>query len=176
MWVAGLPSALQDVTQYGYIYEDIWDPGCCYCAIGSYGIIMATRPERKGDELLMNYGDDWGYWDSYKLTVVRTAARLLGEVALALGIGCYKDKCREMVREVNAWQLWVGSSLNHVRAGTSVEEDGAYANLSVLHNMVPGWRGFTVTHLGGLHWSHSVSRRSRHAWLRWQQTPRTLRP
>jgi hypothetical protein len=101
VWVDGLPSGLQDFTQYGYINEDIWRPDGHNCAIGSYGIISTTRAISKGEELLMNYGDDWGYWDSYKVTVARTAARLLGEVALVLGIGCY-DNCRELVREVNA--------------------------------------------------------------------------
>ena len=54
-------------------------------AIGSCGVIVASRVIKKGKELLMNYGDDWAYWDSYKHTIAKSAVRLLAEVALAFG-------------------------------------------------------------------------------------------
>ena len=41
---------------------DIWRADGHNCAIGSYGVITATCIIKKGEELLMNYGDDdWAY-------------------------------------------------------------------------------------------------------------------
>jgi hypothetical protein len=57
--------------------DNIWKPKGYNCAIGSYGIIVATHAIKKREELLMNYGDDWAYWDGYKLTIVTAMARLL---------------------------------------------------------------------------------------------------
>ena len=74
-------------------------------AIGSCGVIVASRVIKKGEELLMNYGDDWTYWDSYKITIAKAAARMLAEVALALGIGCYRGNCRDLNRVVQEWLL-----------------------------------------------------------------------
>jgi hypothetical protein len=76
-WVDGYPTGLQDVTQYGYINEDIWKQDGHNCAIGSFGVIVATRVIRKGEELLMNYGENWVYWNSYKIAIAKTAAWLL---------------------------------------------------------------------------------------------------
>ena len=92
----------------------------------------------------MNYGDDWTYWDSYKLTIAKAAARMLAEVALALGIGCYKEQCRDLNHAVQAWQLGTCGSLERKRVGSKEERaimavaDGSYSNRGVLHNMVPG--------------------------------------
>jgi hypothetical protein len=138
------PTGLQDVTQYGYINEDIWKQDGHNCAIGSFGVIVATRVIRKSEELLMNYGEDWAYWDSYKLTIAKTVARMLAEVALVLGIACYQVECRELNRAVQAWQLGPRVTLNHKRAGSIVGQaimavaDGSYSNCGVLHNMMPG--------------------------------------
>ena len=84
------------------------------------------------------------YWDSYKVTTAKAVDRLLPEVALALGIDCYKEQCRDLQRVVQTWQLDTSASLDSRRAGSKVEQaimavaDGSYSNCGVLHNMVPG--------------------------------------
>jgi hypothetical protein len=80
VWVDGSPT-VQKMPHNSGTSMKIWRVDGHNCAIGSYGI-TTTRTIKKGKELLMNYGDNW----AYKLTIVRTVARLMADVASALGI------------------------------------------------------------------------------------------